>query len=109
MATRPRSPEPGSTNRPSSVMTLVDSLNVKPLAVPPLDDDADDAMPTASDDPSVSMQRSRALCFIKPALVSAAHHPPKHTSSHNDEMSHRSGAASSSRRIGLAKASPTMY
>ena len=51
---------------------------------------------------------SRALWRSSPALVSADHITPHDTMTRRDEMSQRSGSASSARRIGLAKASPTI-
>ena len=50
----------------------------------------------------------RSLCRSSPALVSADHITPLETITRSEEMSQRSGSASRARRIGLAKASPTI-
>ena len=51
---------------------------------------------------------SRGLWRSRPSLVSGDHITPDETMTRSDEMSHRSGSASSARRIGLANASPTI-
>jgi hypothetical protein len=108
-ATRPSSPEPGSTSRPSSVSTLVlgPSLNSAVAevlsAVVVLD-----AMPMASEEPRESMRMSRPLWRRSPALVSALQITPELTITRRLLTSQRSGSASRARSIGLAKASPTI-
>jgi hypothetical protein len=51
---------------------------------------------------------SRSLWRSRASLVSFDHMTPDDTMTRSDEMSHRSGSASSARRIGLANASPTI-
>ncbi len=51
---------------------------------------------------------SRSLWRSRPALVSADQITPLETMTRSEEMSQRSGSASRARRIGLAKASPTI-
>ena len=67
-----------------------------------------EAMPMASLDPRLSTMISRLLWRRRPALVSAAQMTPLDTMTRSEEMSQRSGSASSALRIGLANASPTM-
>ena len=67
-----------------------------------------DAMPMASLDPSESTMISRSLWRSSPAFVCDDQITPLDTMTRSEEMSQRSGSASSARRIGLAKASPTI-
>src|SRR6266508_5994487 len=105
----PRSPDPHTTSRPSSVMTLAfgdssnDADSAAPSAVVVLD-----PIPIASDEPSASTMIRRGLWRSKPSLVSFDQITPEDKITRNDEMSQRSGSASRARRIGLANASPTM-
>jgi len=66
------------------------------------------AMPIASLLPRASTMISRWLWRRRPALVSAAQITPLLKMTRSDVMSQRVGSASSARRIGLAKASPTI-
>ncbi len=66
------------------------------------------AMPMASLEPRASTMIRRSLWRSRPALVSADHITPLEITTRSEEMSQRSGSASRARRIGLAKASPTI-
>jgi hypothetical protein len=68
----------------------------------------EDAMPIASLEPSESTMIRRSLWRSRPALVAADQITPEETITRSDEMSQRSGSASSALRIGLANASPTI-
>ena len=109
MATRPTSPEPGTTSAPCSVMTLVvaaswnDADAAAASAVVALV-----AIPIASDEPSVSTRISRSLWRSRPCLVSFDHITPDEMTTRRAERSQRSGSASRARRIGRPKASPTI-
>ena len=65
-------------------------------------------MPMASLEPSESTMIRRSLWPSRPSLVSFDHITPDDTITRMVEKSHRSGSASSARRIGLANASPTI-
>ena len=109
MATSPVSPDPGTTSMPCSVITRVVSARrneadaAEASAVVALV-----AMPIASDEPSVSTRINRSLWRSSPSLVSFDHITPDEMITRSEEMSQRSGSASRARRIGLAKASPTI-
>ena len=62
----------------------------------------------ASDEPSASTMMSRSLWRSSPAFVSAENMTPLEMITRNEERSQRPGSASRARRIGLAKASPTI-
>src|SRR5438067_11791179 len=105
----PISPEPGSTNRPSSVITLVfgpgrnDAVDVTPSRL-----DVADASPGASDEPSESSNDSVGLYSRRRRLVASLHITPDEKMARRLSSVHRPGWASRAARIGLAKASPTM-
>ena len=106
----PRSPEPQSTSRPSSVITRVSVRELERRRRRPRRRHVVvlDAMPIASDEPSASTRIRRSLWRSSPSLVSFDHITPDEMITRSDEMSQRSGSASRARRIGLAKASPTI-
>ena len=68
----------------------------------------DRPIPIASDEPNMSTSISPGWCRSSPCLVSWLNMVPEEMTTRRLSMSHRPGSASRARRIGLAKASPTM-
>ena len=94
---------------PSSAITREFSPSTN-LAVPdePPAVDTDWPRPMASDDEKASMSIIVGLWRSRPSLDSWLHITPDEVIMNTDERSQRSGSASRARRMGLAKASPTM-
>ena len=103
------SPEPGSTSRPSSVITraLGPSAN-EAVLVAESPADTDWPSPIASDELKLSTSNMLGWWASRPFLADSDHMTPDEVISTTEVMSQRSGSASSADTIGLAKASPTM-
>src|SRR5215203_4831503 len=105
----PRRGEPGSTHWSSSVTTRVswESEN-EAVSTAPLAEVIEAPMLMASEEAKVSTRYTAGWWRSRPSLVLADHMTPEDTIIFNDVRSHRPGDSSSARRIGLAKASPTI-
>ena len=90
-------------------MTLVfsPSVNLAVVDAPPAVE-TDWPMPTASDDENASMIIIVGLCPSSPCLDSSENITPELAIMNIEERSHLPGLASRARRMGLAKASPTI-
>src|SRR5579884_3777397 len=100
----PRSPEPGWIRRPSSEKTAQLGPSAKAaVATSAPGAEAEMPIPTASDEPKLSMITAFLAKLSRPRLFSWLHIEPEELIDFTDERSQRPGFASSASSIGVEK------